>query len=429
MKSFSRLLASAMLPTFFAMASPVAAQAPNVAALGPEALSGLCLDKNDLNPARRIMACTRLIEERKVQGRALTEALTRRAETYKSLGETSKATADYRAVIALLDSTIGARNDPTALFARGSAHRALGDVDRALADYDEAIRLDTKYASALVARGTLLASLKAEVRKAIADFDQVLALNPSSVEALTLRGDAYGLLGDHGRALADLDRAVTLEPMNARAHVLQGLTLARLGNHEKAYVAYSKAIAIEPQNVEALVNRSAIAAYQGDSGSAIRDLDIAIASEPGNALAHYNRGYARFAAKEFDAAISDYSAAIALDPRLGWAYLNRCLTRAVLGKDLPQALADCDEAMKLLPENPEVRETRGFVFLKLNDADLALLEYDSVLVASPNRPLALYGRGLARARRGDVKGGIADKEAARALFADIGREFTPYGLQ
>jgi hypothetical protein len=79
--------------------------------------------------------------------------------------------------------------------------------------------------------------------------------------------------------------------------------------------------------------------------------------------------------------------------------------------------------------NPEVRETRGFVYLTLNDADKALQEYDAALKANPHRPLALFGRSLARDRTGDAKGSIADKDAARALFPDVAREFTPYGLR
>jgi hypothetical protein len=80
-----------------------------------------------------------------------------------------------------------------------------------------------------------------------------------------------------------------------------------------------------------------------------------------------------------------------------------------------------------LPGNPEVRETRGFVYLKLGDAALALREYDDALRTNANRPLALFGRGLARVRNGDQKG-EEDKHAARALTPDIARAFVPYGL-
>ncbi|CAN5895920.1 hypothetical protein BH11PSE3_BH11PSE3_15930 [soil metagenome] len=210
--------------------------------------------------------------------------------------------------------------------------------------------------------------------------------------------------------------------------MLHGLTEIKLGNRQKAFADYTTALAIDPQNVEALVNRSALLAVIGETSDALRDLDAAITLDPRHALARFNRGYAHFARKDYGPAIADYTAALTLEPKLGWAHLNRCLTRTIAGEDPVPALADCDEARKLMPGDPEVRETRGFVYLKMGDPKIALVEYDAALTVNSNRPLALYGRGLARVRCGDLKGGEDDKNAARALMPDIAREFVPYDL-
>jgi tetratricopeptide (TPR) repeat protein len=101
----------------------------------------------------------------------------------------------------------------------------------------------------------------------------------------------------------------------------------------------------------------------------------------------------------------------------------------VVGQDLPEALSDCDEALKLQPDNVQTRETRGFIFLKLGEKDIALREYDTALRSDPDRPLALYGRGLARVGKGDVKNGEADKAAARALMPGVDRQFATYGVK
>ena len=54
-----------------------------------------------------------------------------------------------------------------------------------------------------------------------------------------------------------------------------------------------------------------------------------------------------------------------------------------LGSDLVAALADSDQALKLLPLNLEVRDTRGFIYLKLGDPALALNEYNAALTIDP----------------------------------------------
>ena len=42
---------------------------------------------------------------------------------------------------------------------------------------------------------------------------------------------------------------------------------------------------------------------------------------------------------------------------------------------------------------------------------------------------ALYGRGLAKLRNGDVAGSNADISAAKTIRAEIGDDFTRYGVQ
>jgi tetratricopeptide (TPR) repeat protein len=101
----------------------------------------------------------------------------------------------------------------------------------------------------------------------------------------------------------------------------------------------------------------------------------------------------------------------------------RCLTRMVVGRELAEAISECDEALKLQLDNVWTRETCGFVFLKLGEMDVALREYDTALRSDPNRPFALYGRGLVRVANGDVNNGETDKAAARALMPGIDREF------
>ena len=122
--------------------------------------------------------------------------------------------------------------------------------------------------------------------------------------------------------------------------------------------------------------------------------------------------------RRFDDAVQDY-AAIGAAPDFGMAYTNRCLNAALAGKDKASAIADCDEGIRLLPSRADVRETRGFVDLKYADNAAALADYDLALRTDANRPLSLYGRGIARVRTGDTDAGNADKQAARALYPDI----------
>ena len=94
---------------------------------------------------------------------------------------------------------------------------------------------------------------------------------------------------------------------------------------------------------------------------------------------------------------------------------------------LKQALADCNEALRLMPGNAATHDSRAFIFLKMTHYDAAVSDYDAALQVDPKLAFALYGRGLARLRNEDPAG-EADIAAAKALQADIAEEYARYGM-
>jgi tetratricopeptide (TPR) repeat protein len=63
---------------------------------------------------------------------------------------------------------------------------------------------------------------------------------------------------------------------------------------------------------------------------------------------------------------------------------------------LQPALADCEEALRIAPNDPNNLDTRGFTFLKLGQFDRAIADYDAALSINPQVASSLYGRGFAR---------------------------------
>ena len=58
-----------------------------------------------------------------------------------------------------------------------------------------------------------------------------------------------------------------------------------------------------------------------------------------------------------------------------------------------------------------------------------ITDYNAALRLNPKRPDSLYGRGLAKLKGRDTKGGNADLAAARRIRPDIAGEFARYGLR
>jgi tetratricopeptide (TPR) repeat protein len=146
------------------------------------------------------------------------------------------------------------------------------------------------------------------------------------------------------------------------------------------------------------------------------------------ALAYSLRGGAIYYKGDPARAILDYDEAIKLDPAFARAFNNRCWARAVVGR-LAEAVADCDESLRLAPNVSNTLENRGFAYLKMGQYDRAIADYDAGLALNPdNQADYLYGRGLAKLKKGDASG-AADVAAAKALHEAIDKEFESYGVK
>lgn len=409
-----------------ASAAPLSDQA--VAQLYDECVRGAWPTVKDAQV--RAAACSKALQTRRLKPPEIALARLTRGIARTALGDKILAAEDYAEALKHYDGAVDPRNpDSLNLYRRATSLHAMGETDRALADYGDAIRVDPNNSLAYLGRGVLLATRKRAYNRAIEDFDKVLVLQPDNVDALIARGNAYSQIGDNGRALADLDRAIQLEPDNAQAYVIRGLANNRRVRKQLAMQDYEAALKIAPRYPQALANRAALLSEEGRYDQAIRDLDESIKADSDNPVAYYNRGYAHFAMHDYDKALADYDAAIKLEPDMGRAYNNRCLVRAITGKDLVAGLQDCDTAQKLMPLNLDVRDTRGFIYLKLGDPRLAVKEYNDALDVDPNRPLALYGRGIARSMIGETREGEADKAAAVTLDPEVAQQFAPFGLK
>ena len=71
--------------------------------------------------------------------------------------------------------------------------------------------------------------------------------------------------------------------------------------------------------------------------------------------------------------------------------------------------------------DPYTLDSRGLVYLKLGQFDPAIADYTAVLKEVPDFADLLYGRGLAKRKKGDAAGGQADIAAAKALRPDVAK--------
>lgn len=274
---------------------------------------------------------------------------------------------------------------------------------------------------------------------------------PTDADGFRRRGMAYASMREFDRGLADLTRAIELAPRDAEDHFDRGRIYAEDHQPKPALADFDAAIALQPDDIDAHLARAELLQSQTGTDAAAAeaksDLDaVARLAEPGAG--------ARLTLGSLYGKLGDYSDAIAQVEQ--WLSLHptpsdqavglneRCWLRATADRDLRGALADCNRALdlrpygpqtlesriraRLGPDNPDILDSRGLVYLRLGSPRDAVRDYDSALQVSPNRATSLYGRGLAELRLGEKAAAQNDLAAAEKVDAGIARTFANMGL-
>jgi tetratricopeptide (TPR) repeat protein len=212
----------------------------------------------------------------------------------------------------------------------------------------------------------------------------------------------------------------------ASLRVIRGAELSNRGEHDRAIADYDQAIGLDPNYAPAYAGRGMAYRAKGDIDRAIADYDQAIRLDPKLAFVYHLRGNAYRAKDEIDRAIADYDQAIRLSPKVAAVYYDRGFAYGLKG-DNSRAIADYDQTIRLDAKRFLAYKNRGFIYLALDQLDRAIADYDAVLKLNAKHPEALYGRGIAKLRKGDAAGN-ADIAAAKALQGDIAEMFASAGV-
>jgi tetratricopeptide (TPR) repeat protein len=215
----------------------------------------------------------------------------------------------------------------------------------------------------------------------------------------------------------------------AAAFFYRGTANMAKRDFDRAIADYSQAVAIDPSEADYLNGRAGAYEAKNDLTRAMADYDKAIQLNPQSAYAFNNRGASFQRKGDYARASADYGEVTRLQPNNADAWAARCWVRAAGGREMQQALNDCNQALKIKADAPDVLDTRGFVHLRLGKVDDAIKDYDAALKLDPKLAGALYGRGIAKAKKGDRNGGSSDITTAKAIRSDIAEEFARYGLR
>jgi tetratricopeptide (TPR) repeat protein len=298
-----------------------------------------------------------------------------------------------------------------ALVRRGDARRSLGDAAGAIADYGAALQASPRDSGAFNARG--FAYLKqGDNARALADFNRAIDANPEDHLALANRGYIEQDQGRYDDAIRDESRAIELNPDAAAAWVNRGF--AYLGKHQwdMAIADFADGLRISREDVNALHGRALAEFAKGDHVAALKDFNGVVGADPAG-----------------DYALGDANQAVTLAPQDAIVLNSRCWVRGVRNTQLDGALADCQASLQLKPDVAETLDSLGLVYFRLGRYDDAVKTYTQALAIDDTLPSSHYVRGVAELRLGDQVAAQADLQRAAAEDKGMAARFAGWGVK
>ena len=216
--------------------------------------------------------------------------------------------------------------------------------------------------------------------------------------------------------LGDEDADLKTDPIY---HLDEGIRLASEEQNLAAIGELGQAIKHNPELADAYLIRAIVYERMGQLKLAASDLEKAIALQPDSVELYNDLGLTLWHAGETERALEVTDEGLALDPEYVSAYNNRALMFATLG-DYASVLGDMASLEELEGElSPNALDTRADIYLKMEDYEAALADYEELLTEDFQYPVTLLGAGVTYARMGDMEKAMPLLEYGMERYAEL----------
>jgi len=313
----------------------------------------------------------------------------------RSSKQGSRSRQDREAAEALQGALKSDPNNAEMHFELSQALAAQGDARSAREELETAIRLDRHLAKARNQLG-ILYLMNHEKAPAENEFKAAILADPELVEASNNLAVLYAWTGRNLEAIQLFRRTIQSKPSYAPAHVNLGLVLAGDGKYADAEKEFRNALRGSPNHLSAYSALGMMAAKLGRGAEAIEILRRVLRVQPDSAPARANLGMA-LAADGFDlpGALEQFSEAIRLDPGSAVLHYNK---GRVLNESSrrDEAETELNTACRLQPDYLEALYLLAQVEKQLGNVERSVDVLDQLVTLEPGNEQAqfLLGRNL-----------------------------------
>lgn len=304
----------------------------------------------------------------------------------------------------------------------GNIYLAENQLTKAETCFESLIRLAPENAEGFFKLG-ILDRLQKNNRAALDLFEQALSKDPQNIDIFV---HLISTLLDSNRidtAIARCDgklRDLGDRPRSrAVIYSLKGKLFLAQNNLKKAEAAFKAALVADSNYLPPYYDLAEIYCRGKGLDSTIEEYKKAIGKDAPQDIPHMMLGII-FSMKNKPAlAEFHYRQALAVNPEFVPAANNLAYLLAENGKDLNEALRLAEKANRMMPDDPRISDTLGWVYVKLGFFDQAIRQFTQSMDHLSKNPTLYYHLGFAYYKKGENKAAKSALEKALQL----GRNF------
>src|SRR5262249_34084536 len=185
------------------------------------------------------------------------------------------------------------------------------------------------------------------------------------------------------------------KPDWAEGEAVAGELAAMAGRLQQAETYFKSAVASDPKLIPAWEGLGSVLTTESKYDDALAAFNKALELSPQSASTYLHIGQLHELREQWQLAQASYQKALTLDPGNVIAKNNLAWNYAEHGGNVDVALRLAQEANQARPDDPEICDTLGWIYLKKNAAGAAVQVLKKSVAQLPNNPDYNYHLGLA----------------------------------
>lgn len=306
------------------------------------------------------------------------------------------------------------KNNVTAHLMRSTALLGLGDRDKAR---EELAFVTKNYPQNPDARWQVgyLAFQDKDYKQAEQIFSDLYKSNPH--DGRSLAGLTEALTAQHriNDAITAAKTASTKEPERRDLKLFLANLDTRAEKYDDALGIYQELLSKEPKSADLLFRIAETERRKGDLNGAMDNFRKCSQEAPNDTNCLRMLGLLLEATGKNDLAKPVYEQILKIHPDDAVALNNLAFAKAEDGSDLDQALNMAQRAVQVAPNNPELKDTLAWIYIKKSLPDDAVRIFRELVPAEPGNPIFHYHYAMALKQKGDRAG---EKKELQAALAD-----------